>query len=106
MNFSSTMLLDSDVRGEGNQNRPAPWLLRRRSFPAATFSVLEDIGELKGLLLPGDEAAELLEPFGDHVINVDARVNTPRSRAGRQAPWRCIPMGRDAGSAALPPWRV
>ena len=80
--------------------------LRRRSFRHMYISVLS-IGELKGLY-PYSETdrwiTELLERFGDHVINVDARE--PRvgwsSGAARRAcrvvmmPVRCLP----------PPWRV
>lgn len=109
MNFSG-MLLDSDVLAEIRKADPDPAVvafLRRRSFRHMYISVLS-IGELKGLY-PYPETdrwiTELLERFGDHVINVDARVSL--EWAGRQAraacmlwvvmmPVRCLP----------PPWRV
>ncbi len=76
MNFSG-MLLDSDVLAEIRKADPDPAVvafLRRRSFRHMYISVLS-IGELKGLY-PYPETdrwiTELLERFGDHVINVDA----------------------------------
>lgn len=87
MNFSG-MLLDSDVLAEIRKANPDPAVvafLRRRSFRHMYISVLS-IGELKGLY-PYSETdrwiTELLERFGDHVINVDARVSL--EWAGRQA---------------------
>ena len=48
--------------------------------------------------------AELLERFGDHVINVDARVSL--EWAGRQAPRGRHAVGRDdAGPLPRLPWR-
>ena len=74
MNFSG-MLLDSDVLAEIRKADPDPAVvafLRRRSFRHMYISVLS-IGELKGLY-PYPETdrwiTELLERFGDHVINV------------------------------------
>ena len=97
MNFSG-MLLDSDVLAEIRKANPDPAVvafLRRRSFRHMYISVLS-IGELKGLY-PYPETdrwiAELLERFGDHVINVDARVSL--EWAGRQAPRGQHAVGRD-----------
>lgn len=97
MNFSG-MLLDSDVLAEIRKADPDPAVvafLRRRSFRHMYISVLS-IGELKGLY-PYPETdrwiAELLERFGDHVINVDARVSL--EWAGRQAPRGQHAVGRD-----------
>ena len=97
MNFSG-MLLDSDVLAEIRKADPDPAVvafLRRRSFRHMYISVLS-IGELKGLY-PYPETdrwiTELLERFGDHVINVDARVSL--EGAGRQAPRGVHAVGRD-----------
>ena len=89
MNFSG-MLLDSDVLAEIRKADPDPAVvafLRRRSFRHMYISVLS-IGELKGLY-PCPET----ERFGDHVINVDARVSL--EWAGRQAPRGVHAVGRD-----------
>lgn len=103
MNFSG-MLLDSDVLAEIRKANPDPAVvafLRRRSFRHMYISVLS-IGELKGLY-PYPETdrwiTELLERFGDHVIDVDARVSL--EWAGRQAPRGQHAVGRD-GAGPLP----
>lgn len=84
----SGLLLDSDVLAEIRRAQPDSQVvafLRRRSYRTLYLSVLS-LGELKGLY-PGAETErwieELLERFGDHVLEVDAAVSL--EWAGRHA---------------------
>ena len=98
------MLLDSDVLAEIRKATPDPKVvafLRRRAYRHMYISVLS-VGELKGLYpYPETERwiAELLERFGDHVIDIDARVSL--QWAGRNAAPGSVGAGR-MDAAPLP----
>lgn len=90
------LLLDSDVLAEIRKANPNPAVvafLRRRSYRTLYISVLS-LGELKGLYpYPETERwlGELMDRFGDHVLEVDARISL--EWAGRHAEQKLHAVG-------------
>lgn len=80
MSQFSGLLLDSDVLAEIRKSTPDQQViafLRRNSYRVLYISVLS-LGELKGLYpYPETERwlAELMERFGDHVLEIDEKVS-------------------------------
>lgn len=79
MSQFSGLLLDSDVLAEIRKANPSPQVvayLRRNSYRVLYLSVLS-LGELRGLYPQAETEAwlqELMERFGEHVLEVDAQV--------------------------------
>lgn len=92
------LLLDSDVLAEIRKATPHQQVvncLRRNSYRTMYVSVLS-LGELKGLYpYPETERwlAELIDRFGDHLLEVDTRVSL--EWAGRHAEKHLYAVGSE-----------